>query len=240
MSVEIPQPVIEELRAELEQAYQARMQEIAGVFERPALTWSAADDAPPRHATETNGDAWGKRKYHGETATNYDAKRDDSPKRKFEYDTITNMLSTLKRGEWILDCPFGTGFLSPFYDEKEVLVQAVDISRDMLKEASKKPRTAHTVFTQADLLTISLWDKSVDAAVMCRLTRWLTPDECQTAMKQLQRLARKKIVFTARVSNHPHARPLSLFEEVLDGWKVSRIESMPDDPAYQIFMLEPE
>jgi ubiquinone/menaquinone biosynthesis C-methylase UbiE len=109
----------------------------------------------------------------------------------------------------------------------------------MLDQASAKVTNKMQFrFAQANVWDTKLDDKSVDAAVMVRLTRWLSPEQCQAALKELQRVARKMIIFTARVRNHPAARPLELFEQVLDGWKVSRNEAGYEDD-YRIIMLEP-
>ena len=83
-----------------------------------------------------------------------------------------------------------------------------------------------------------LRDKSVDAAVMVRLTRWLSPDDCQKAMRQLQRVTRQRIIWTARVANHQHARTVELFKTALDGWKITRNEA-GHELDYRVLMAEP-
>jgi ubiquinone/menaquinone biosynthesis C-methylase UbiE len=89
-----------------------------------------------------------------------------------------------------------------------------------------------------DVREIGLPDKSVDAAVMCRLSRWLSPEDCQAAMRQLQRVTTKRIIWTARVANHVHARSVDLFEQALDGWRITRNEA-GSDIDYRVMMAEP-
>jgi hypothetical protein len=44
-------------------------------------------------------------------------------------------------------------------------------------------------------------------------------------LREMQRLTRQRIIWTARVANHQHARTVELFEAALDGWKITRNEA---------------
>ena len=70
-------------------------------------------------------------------------------------------------------------------------------------------------------------DKIADVAVNCRITRWLEPAECQAMMREMMRIVKCRIIWTARVANHQHARTIELFESVLHpgGWRVTRNEA---------------
>lgn len=150
------------------------------------------------------------------------------------------MLDDLPSGSWVLDCPTGTGRFLRAYHDRGLLYHAVDISEDMLKQAALKvvdPNKAR--FHIGDVRALDfLEDKSVDAAVMCRLTRWLSPDDCQQALRELQRVSRRKIISTWRVANHPHARSYELIKGALDGWEIHRDEQGAD-PDYRIIELRP-
>lgn len=175
------------------------------------------------------GEQNGARKFFGAVATQYDAKRQSSPKWIVEQRVIEDMLSDLKMGEWVLDCPCGSGRFFDTYHRKEVIFRGIDLSEDMLMQAAHKvidPQRA--ILAVGDVRALSLNDKSVDVSVMCRLTRWLSPADCQQAMRELQRVSRRKIIWTARVANHPHARTIELFEAALDGWKIHRNEAGAD------------
>jgi hypothetical protein len=51
--------------------------------------------------------------------------------------------------------------------------------------------------------------------------------------REMQRISRQRIIFTARVANHPHARTIDLFESALmDGWKITRNEVGVDMDYY--------
>lgn len=182
----------------------------------------------------------GAEKYHGAIAQGYDQKREDSDKWKIEQRIIEDMLDDLHPGDWVLDCPVGTGRFIRFYEKKGLIVRGVDRSMDMLKQAAMKVATPQrTALVQGDVRNLPFDTRSVDAAVMCRLTRWLTPDDCQIALKELQRVARKKIISTWRVRNHQHARSYELINGALDGWKIHRDEAGAD-MDYRIIELRPE
>lgn len=201
------------------------------------IVWHPEHVSPPRPGQVMHG----AEKYYGEVARGYREKRDKNPKWLFEDAIIKAMLDELPKDSWVLDCPVGDGRFIPFYEEKGFFVRAVDLSNDMLGEAFKQVtrQDERVLFKQGDVRQLPLANKQVDAAVMCRLTRWLTPEDCVVALKELQRVTKKKIIFTARVADHPHARPVELFESALDGWKIARMEAMPDDPAYRVIECRP-
>lgn len=178
-------------------------------------------------------------KYHGHIAAGYDAKREQSPKHVAEQKIIEGMLEDMPFGNWVLDVPCGTGRFFQFYHDKGFIFHGLDTSADMLQIAASKvidPMKAR--LGQADVRNLPLHDQSVDAAVMVRLTRWLSPEDCQIALKELQRVTRDRIILTARVANHPHARPVELFLEALDNdWVLAKNEQgyMPE---YRILMFK--
>jgi ubiquinone/menaquinone biosynthesis C-methylase UbiE len=189
--------------------------------------------------TEVQVPQQGAGKYHGAVATGYDEKRTQDPKWLLEQRIIEDMLDDLHMGDWVLDVPCGTGRFFKFYHDKGFIFRAVDLSVDMLNQASLKVVDPHKArLMQGDVRTLGAPDKCVDAAVMCRLTRWLSPQDCGVALKNLQRIARKKIILTARVANHPHARSIELIESTLDGWEIYRCE-VGVDMDYRIIELRP-
>jgi ubiquinone/menaquinone biosynthesis C-methylase UbiE len=206
--------------------------------------------------------ASGAEKYHGPIAEGYDAKRESSPKWICEQRLIEGMLSDLPAGSVILDCPVGTGRFLDFYVSKGLRFVGADISGDMLVQSALKVMPQHQVeawvaasnqrntilplrikdkdsLIIGDVRQIGLEAKSVDAAVMCRLTRWLSPEDCKVAMRELQRVCRQRIVWTARVANHQHARSRALFEQALNGWRIVHDEAgyITD---YRILCAQPE
>lgn len=178
-------------------------------------------------------------KYYGNVASGYDVKREQDPKWIIEQKHIEDMLNGLMPGSWVLDIPCGTGRFFSFYAKKGFIIRGVDKSADMLQQAATKvidPQKAR--LEVGDIRALTLDDKSVDASVACRITRWLSPEECVKALKELQRVTRQRIIFTARVRNHPHARSYDLINSALDGWKIHRDETGAD-LDYRIIELRP-
>lgn len=199
-------------------------------------------------------------KYTGPVAREYDSKREQSPKWKIEQRIIEDMLSDLPPDSIILDAPIGTGRFLPFCQKKKFRIIGLDLSGDMLLECIRKlvpgeqekwvaacnqarkvlPVTIDDIIhlQQGDVRRTGFADKSVDCAINCRITRWLSPDDCQVMIREMQRVCRQRIIWTARIANHPHARTLELFEAALDGWKIAYNE-IGADMDYRIIMAEP-
>lgn len=182
----------------------------------------------------------GAQKYQSDAvAAGYDAEREDDPKWLLEQQIIEGLLDELPDDAIVLDAPVGTGRFFNYYQRRGFRVYGLDLSEQMLTKALQKVTTDEKIFLHQDtLLEVPLPDKSVDAAVNCRITRWLSPDECVKMLMEMQRVARKRVIWTARIANHPHARSLELFEGALQGWRITRNE-IGSDMDYRILMAEP-
>jgi ubiquinone/menaquinone biosynthesis C-methylase UbiE len=182
----------------------------------------------------------GARKYVGDVAAGYDAKRENSAKWRTEQQLIESLIGEFPEGATVLDTPVGTGRFIPAYERKGLKWTGIDLSSDMLTEAGAKvtrPELAKLRTGDVTRLDEITGEKSFDLAIMCRLTRWLSPAQRFTALGQLQRATRKGIVFTARIANHPHAYPMQDIEAALDGWAIAgNLECA--DPAYRVIVLE--
>lgn len=194
----------------------------------------SAQAKPPQHGAD---------KYYGEIASGYNAKRENDLKWVIEQRIIEEMVSGMPSGSWVLDVPVGTGRFLECYKRNNYIVRAVDKSPDMLQQAVQQAKRLQfdpykIGFAQGSVLDLGMPSKSVDAAVMCRLTRWLSPDECVVALKSLQSIAREKVIFTARVRNHQHARTYELIHSALEGWTIARDEAGAD-LDYRIIELRP-
>lgn len=204
-------------------------------------------------------------KYSGSVASGYDAKRQAAAKWTVEQRIIEDMLADLPPGSWIFDGPCGTGRWLDICKEKQFIYRGVDISRDMLDQAAAKldnkssmfrftmpdgdvVETPQFAFNEGTVLKLdNVPDKSVDCCLNIRMTRWLSPDECQQMFREMQRISRDRIILTARVCNHQHARPLALFEAAMSPeWALARSECGASGPAeapvedqnYKIFMFQ--
>jgi len=181
-----------------------------------------------------------KRNFTGKLAEGYNERRSVTDKWKAEKKIIEGYLDDLADGSWILDVPCGTGRFFKYYESRNFIVRAHDTSADMIAEATKEVTDKMKFrFSTANILETRLEDKSVDASVMCRMTRWLKKPDCQRALIELMRVTRDRIIFTARVKNNPNARPYKLFTDVMDGWKIVKDEPADGDD-YRIIMIRPE
>jgi ubiquinone/menaquinone biosynthesis C-methylase UbiE len=190
----------------------------------------------------------GPRKYYGNVASGYDAKREKSEKWIQENRIVLEYLSTLDSGAKVLDVPVGTGRFVPYAEVRRFEYLGVDISDDMIKEASKK-------VTNPDQGFISLfrgsilesggdvdWDKlenTFDCSMMIRMTRWLTPEECMVAMHNLMKVTKDdgRIIFTYR-EDGPHARPAEMWSEIFmgTGWGWFKNEPAAED-SYRVAQI---
>lgn len=210
------------------------------------LEWNPESAEPPRASQPQRMEPqkpWAAVKYTGAVAAGYDAKREQSAKWLAEDRIVRDMLDDMPVGTTVLDVPVGTGRFIPFYEERGFEVVGLDVQDDMLCEARKKVRSTGVMLAKGNVLDLphvggmTMRTGGVDVALMIRLSRWLEPDDCRKAMAGLAQVARKRIIFTARVRNHPYARPLELF--AVPGWKVTRDEPA-DGEDYRVVMMEPD
>jgi ubiquinone/menaquinone biosynthesis C-methylase UbiE len=182
-------------------------------------------------------------KYRGEVAAGYDTKRDEQPRWHEEQAIIEGMLDDFPNGTKVLDVPIGTGRFLGAYQRRRFVVVGVDISLDMLKQAEAKllPGSIDCRLYQGDIREVSdeFPPMFFDVTVMCRMTRWLSPEDCRLVIQKLAAITRKRIIFTARVANHPHARPFQLFRDALPHWYISKAEAVASDPHYYVIAMEP-
>jgi len=231
--IEMSRTVVDAIEAEVVQFRNGKIQE--AIIASKTLTWLADDPSPPKHKSQEGG----ARKYHGEVVEGYDAKRQDSPKWIEENRIIAEWLSDLPPGTTVLDCPVGTGRFLRLYEESGFNVICMDVSEDMLRKAHEIGSVVKNDYVMGDACDTQLSDKIIDVAMMIRLTRWLSPEDCVRALQEMQRVAKNRIIFTARVRDHSEARGYDLIESALDGWKITKDEGLPDDDAYRVIQLEP-
>jgi len=159
-------------------------------------------------------------KYHGAVAAGYEARRVGKPKWEAEQQIIETVLAQLPAGTVILDAPVGTGRFIPYYASKGFAVRGMDISEEMIVQAVEKvPAELKTaiidgeqqfMFGIGDVRKSSIGDGAVDVAVNCRITRWLSLDDCRLMFKEMMRIARKMIIMTVRTGGG-NARPVHEF-----------------------------
>jgi ubiquinone/menaquinone biosynthesis C-methylase UbiE len=151
---------------------------------------------------------------------------------------LRHVLAEFGESTTVLDAPCGTGRFFDFYREKGFQVIALDKEYAMVEQAQNAASTFFTI-RKGDVLNTGLADKSADVAVNFRITRWLSPQDCQHMMREMQRVAKTMIVLTARIDNHPYARSVELFQSVLDGWELTQ-NHVVSDMDYRVLVFEPK
>lgn len=120
--------------------------------------------------TESREHSPGEKFYTREVATQYEALRKNDRYWAWENDVVDHCLHAFHIDEKIADCPVGTGRFMDIYGRHGLQVLGIDISRDMLNEASKKVASAglegRVELIQADASTLAL-DQPVAKALVC-------------------------------------------------------------------------
>ena len=157
-------------------------------------------------------------KYHGAVVDNYEDKRSQQPRWIAEQNIIETALDVLPNESVVLDVPIGTGRFFEAIRRSQHKLIGVDVSDDMLKTAQSKIQDGDkTMLIKGPVWQTGLDDQSVDVSVMCRLTRWLNPDERKAALMELQRVTKTLIILTARVRNHDYSYTYDDINEAIDG-----------------------
>lgn len=183
----------------------------------------------------------GATKYHGQVASDYDAKREDSEKWQREQSIVTEWLTQLHDAgaTSVVDVPVGTGRFLSLYQELGFSCLGLDISSDMLLEASakidrdKEPVPYLRIGDARDLGEIGQYD----VAICCRLMRWLETNEMQLkVISELMRVARRAVIFNVRTETGPLPLPFTEITKACGRdwrWKAERIIE-----DFTMFMLE--
>jgi ubiquinone/menaquinone biosynthesis C-methylase UbiE len=180
--------------------------------------------------------------YRGTVAAQYDAKRQRQEKWRCENDAVADLLEGAAGR--VLDIPVGTGRFLSLYRGVGLAVIGMDANRDMLAQARKKDRRSD--LRLGDIFAIDLPDKAVETAVCVRLLNLMGEAEMQMALRELQRVASKRIVLSMRtgvVAKHkPGARGQTqrhaAFLDALDGWRVDTSRRILKN-NYRIYRLVP-
>lgn len=181
-------------------------------------------------------------KYRGNIARTYDAQREGETKWKAEDAVIREWLAGYPADTGILDCPVGTGRFISLYEEKQFSVTGIDISPDMLSRAHKKAQSDRIALWEGSIFDIERSDKSVDVALSIRIMNLIDANDMKRALKELQRVARKAVIFNLRVW-HPatkYRRPQkfeTIVEALQPGWKIAENREIHQHD-FRMFRLE--
>lgn len=182
-------------------------------------------------------------KYRGEVASGYEARRKDQEKWRAEHRVVTEMLADLPPGTRVLDIPCGTGRFFQLYATNGFDVVAIDISQDMLALAHARAVVGGIDLRQGSIFEIDMPSAAVDVALCIRIVNLIDEADMQRALLELQRVARKQIIFNIRVgekgkSRYRNPQKLSAVEAALQpGWRIAENREI-HEPDFRMLRLE--
>lgn len=181
------------------------------------------------------------RKYFGDTARGYESKRVGQDKWKAEQAIVESWLKEFPAGTHVLDCPCGTGRFFEAYIGNAMPTVAIDVSPDMLRIARQKAPAAVITCQTGNIFALDMPDKSVDVAVAVRIMNLIDAADMTKALAELQRVARKAIIFNLRIWHEAtrFRRPQkmqTLHDALTHEWHIERNVPIHEDD-FRMFML---
>jgi ubiquinone/menaquinone biosynthesis C-methylase UbiE len=138
--------------------------------------------------------------YTGNIAKEYEESRKKGEKWKREQEIVQQFLNQLSSNGSVIDIPVGTGRFFEFYNEKNLKVEGVDISEDMLKEALKHPasKTLNPKLNLGDIFKLNYKDNTFDIAVCIRFLNLIDTEAAREAIEELTRVSSKHLIIGVR------------------------------------------
>lgn len=139
-------------------------------------------------------------KYAGQTAADYERRREQGSKWRAEDEAADELLREVDRGARALDIPVGTGRLLAHMKARGFDAHGLDVSSDMLAIASAR---AGAIGKQvelgfADIRNIPFEDDYFDLVSCLRFLNWVDADGVEQAVKELTRVSRDKLLLGIR------------------------------------------
>lgn len=131
-------------------------------------------------------------KYHGDTATSYDAERERSRGWQYEQDAVEAQVGNFPAGSRVLDVPVGTGRFLAAYEQYGLQAVGVDVSSSMIAEARKKSPGAD--LREGSILELPFPDDSFDCVVCIRFLNWIGGEVLDQCVAELARVSRGAII----------------------------------------------
>lgn len=175
-------------------------------------------------------------KYRGPVASAYEAKRAGKDKWLAEARVLNDMLRALAPAT-VLDIPCGTGRFTAMYQSLRIKALGLDISEDMLMQAEAKGLESRP----GDIFGIELPDGSFDAVVAIRIMNLISADDMIMALGELQRVARKAVIFNLRTwrpdTQYKRAQRIETVQHALKpGWSIAEDREI-HEPDFRMIRL---
>jgi ubiquinone/menaquinone biosynthesis C-methylase UbiE len=155
-----------------------------------------------------------KERYHGTRARDYNRRRERTALYDREQDTIDGFLERLPKGSSIVDVPVGTGRYFELYKKHGLVVTGLDVSEDMLAEASGGADSLllDATLRREDIRHISAPDNAFGAVLCMRFLNWLDAAGFELVLAELTRVTGKYLILGvhSRIAN-PKIKKRSLW-----------------------------
>jgi len=138
------------------------------------------------------------KRYTGTVASTYNRSRSGSERWRKEHAEVRSMLQEYS-GATVLDLPVGTGRFVSLYQELRCNYIGVDISDDMLREASAEAaRVGHQPdkLVASDAVTMDPADFAADVAVAVRFFNWLSAEAAAKAFANIAASSRQALILS--------------------------------------------
>ena len=139
----------------------------------------------------------GEKFYTREVAAQYEALRQNDRYWSWENNILDRCLQSFKVADRIADCPVGTGRFMNIYSKHGLRVLGMDISKDMLGEASKKVAEngleGRVELRQTDVSTLVLEHPEAEALVCFRLLHLISDENLDGLIKGLAAIPSRRI-----------------------------------------------
>lgn len=131
-----------------------------------------------------------KHQYRGDTAMNYEDDRKTSEKWDNEQRAVERFLryvdADVDGTTKLLDIPVGTGRFFDIYRELGAEVLGVDVSEDMIEQASESVTADDGIeLTQGDIFQLDSYDIEPDVVVCVRLLNWFELEDFRDAVRNI-------------------------------------------------------
>lgn len=140
------------------------------------------------------------KKYHGQMAAVYDAKRIKQRRWHEENEAVEEMMKGLRKGATVLDCPVGTGRFLKTWEKMGYRATGLDASDAMLDLAKRKSKKFPLVLGSATELE-SMFKTKFDAGVCVRFLDLIDEGAMREVVGQLSAVVKSRLVLTIRLGS---------------------------------------
>ncbi len=184
-------------------------------------------------------------KYYGRLARKYQKQRERKKWWHKEHAVVKAYLDKFSDGITVLDVPFGTGRFVPLYLAKDMKIQGLDSSPEMLEAASQLlgddyGRCESVVV--GDAASLPHADQSVDLVVCFRFLQSIVPlGVVRKVLKEIRRVIKTQAILELKI-RHADAKELPMPPEhkaMRDSLKLDALKQLMDEAGLKVVDILP-